>query len=268
MGAERARHPLVVITLQGHKPTTQFHYAFSGSVVAFRVRSLEGLLSIAEDVPNGIVLVRAESFESPDDLYRWRSAHPDDWTTILLLSVNATSLCATVSWLTHWPLPVLLDPLAGPSIDSDAGALIEYSLAVRESCRMIPYFASRLIAATPIVAAHLVAAYASPRGPDSLKQLASECHMSERHVRRLSLSLGIRSSHLYFSASRVLRAYGDVVRRELSLAKIARRHGFGTPRTLRSEWLDVTGAPLESARGVPLTDAMLASVARRVVGPP
>jgi methylphosphotriester-DNA--protein-cysteine methyltransferase len=265
--AERAHCPLV-ITLQGHKAATESHYAVGASVPTFRVRNLEGLLSIAEDVPNGLVLVRAESFGGPDDLSLWRSVHPFDWMTVLLLSVNAASLCATLSWLTNWPLPVLLDqPTAETLVDSDADALAQHAADVRESCRMVRYFAPRLMAASPIVAAHLLAAYASPRMPNSLKQLAADCHMSERHIRRLLLTLGIPSSYLYFSASRVLRAYGDVFRGELPFTEIARRHGFGTRRTLRAQWWDVTGAPLERARGIPLTDAMLASLARRVVDP-
>lgn len=132
---------------------------------------------------------------------------------------------------------------------------------------MVSYLAPRLMSMKPIVAAHLVAAYASPRWPQSLKQLAAACRMCERHVRRLISNIGIPSSYLYFAASRVLRAYGDVSRGELPLVEVARRHGPGTARTLRTQWLDATGAPLDSARGVVLTDAMLESLARRIMGP-
>ena len=261
---EHACCPVVVFAFQA-APTTEFVQVFGPSAIALRVRSLEGLLSIAEDVPNGIFLVRAEGFEGPHDLHRWRSAHPVDWTTILLLARNTASIRATLSWLTHWPLPVLLDRPASGLIAADERVHAKCWAAARESCRMIRYLASELMSANPIVAASLIAVYGSPHAPDSLKQLAADCRMSDRHVRRLMTSLGLPSSYLYFSASRVLRAYEDVVRGELALAEIARQHEFGTARTLRSEWLDVTGAPLQSARGVPLTDGLVASIAERMV---
>lgn len=189
---EYSPRPPVVIALAGDEPTAPPHISFGGSIVALRVRTLDGLLSIAEEVPNGLVLLRADSFRSADDVCRWRSAHPSDWVTALVLSTHAGSVRATLAWLSQWPLPVLLDRPTGPTgscIDGAVAPLLQCAADIRESCRMLPYFASRLLKVIPIVAAHLVAVYGSPCRPTSLKQLAAECHKSDRHVRRLLRAL-------------------------------------------------------------------------------
>jgi transcriptional regulator GlxA family with amidase domain len=175
------------------------------------------------------------------------------------------AVSAALSWLAEWPLPVLLDQPVGTSMLNDVSELAEHAPAIRESCRLLPWIVPRLVAVKPIVAAKLVAIYASPHPPNSLKQLAAECQLSERHLRRLLLALGVPSSYLFLATSRVLRAYADVARGELSLSEMAHRFGFGTVRTLRSQWSDVTGGSLERARRVPLSDVAVRSMAERAL---
>ena len=148
----------------------------------------------------------------------------------------------------------------------DHGTLAQYWIGTRELRRMVQFLAPRFVSLSPIVAANLLSVYASPTGSRSLKRLSAAWHMSERHLRRLLLTLGIPSRYLYFSASRVLEIYEDVSM-GIPVAEIARRHGFGTPRTVRNQWLHITGFSLESARGLVLTDALLESWARRVALP-
>lgn len=260
-----AYRPPLVVALGGPSAVFQPRLTFPEPAVFLRARSVDGLLAIAENVSGGVVLLRAESFISPADLHRWRSCHPADWLTALCLSLNMRAVSAALSWLAEWPLPVLLDQPVGTSMLNDVSELAEHAPAIRESCRLLPWIVPRLVAVKPIVAAKLVAIYASPHPPNSLKQLAAECQLSERHLRRLLLALGVPSSYLFLATSRVLRAYADVARGELSLSEMAHRFGFGTVRTLRSQWSDVTGGSLERARRVPLSDVAVRSMAERAL---
>ena len=258
------QQPLIV-ALDGPNAPFPSRPTFPEQAVSLRVRSVDGLLAIAEHVPGGVVLVRAESFSRPADLHRWRSCHPADWLTALCLSLNMASVSAALSWLAEWPLPILLDQPVGVSMRHDVGALADHAPAIRESCRLLPWFVPRLVAVKPIVAAALIAPYASPQPPNSLKQLAARCRLSERHLHRLLLALGIPSSYMFLATSRVMRAYGEVVRRELSLSEIAHRFGFGSVKTLKSQWADVTGGGLERAHSFPLSDAAVRAMAERAL---
>lgn len=75
--------------------------------------------------------------------------------------------------------------------------------------------------------------------------------------------MSIQSSHL-FSAVRVLRAWDDVCRAGIVLHEAARRHGFGTARTLCSQWKAVTGEDVATHVGSPVTDLLLDALVKRM----
>ena len=253
----------IMVGFSGQLPTSARSSALFGSGAILHVRSIDRLLAIADDLPEGVLILRAESFDGPDCLDLWRSVHPSGWATILVVSPNTTSIHATLDWLCEWPLPVHVEHKSGFPLPGASVAAIE---SLQHAIRVLPYIARRVRCANPFVATNLVAIYGAVGPPNSLQQLAVECQMSERHVRRVLRTLGVESTCLYFAASRVLRAYNDVASGQLALDDIARRHGFGTSRTLRSQWGHVVGVRLSESRGGGHADGLVGSVVQCLFG--
>jgi transcriptional regulator GlxA family with amidase domain len=138
--------------------------------------------------------------------------------------------------------------------------------AARASCEMLRYLAPRLHEVRESIAKALIAACASPDPPESLGQLAAAANVSERHMRRASAAAGIRSPRLFLAASRVLRARADLISGRMKRDELARRHGFGTVRTLRAQWLAVRGCRVDSDRSPFLGPRELDAIAYRVFG--
>lgn len=256
---------IVVRGQEGRGRGDSFH-ASSGRVPIVQARTVECLISISRAVPNGLAVLYAHRSDRVSTLNAWRAAQPQDWGTILVAVPNEVSMQATLAWLHEWPLPMIVE--TETHLPWTAADLLEWEVetATRESCRMMRYLARRLMGARPALAAQLASVFAAPKSADSLKHLALLCHLSERQVRRQLRASGVQSSYLYFAASRVLRAYGDVCIGMRSSTDIAQRHGFGEPRTLRAQWRDVTGAALACSRGHELTDSVLGAIALRVFG--
>ena len=259
-----------VVAFLGTSPGPVPDVCRAGGVVVCCFRTVQGLLSFADACPGGVAVISPDDVTDPHNLTTWRAACPADWVTVLRLRDATASVRAAIQWLAWWPLPVWVESLHFADYPRGTGGVhpsADYWSTVRDSCRMVRLFAHRLDSARPAIAANLIGVYAAPDGPASLKQLAGLCGLSDRHARRQLRAAGIRSSHLFFSGSRVLRAWRDVVRHEEAWEKVAHRHGFGSARTLRSEWLMTTGTYGPDQQESEPDDAALMSIADRIFAP-
>lgn len=226
---------------------------------------LDDLLHIVQRLPPGIVLLRPEAFAGPaefQDRFRWQWL---GWTMVLWFEIDARGVAAALAWLELSALPILPD--LSERSEQMWARFVDESRSLQQSCRVLPFLANRLRHASPLFAANALAVYGSPSPPNLLKQLAANCGVSERHCRRLLSEAGIESSHLFFSGSRVLRAYHDVITRRETLVTTARKHGFGTARTLRQQWREVTGKSIATSADASPSDTQVLGIALRCLGP-
>jgi AraC-like DNA-binding protein len=253
--------PVVVTTLRSPGIPLELRAAIDFDVSTV-VDDVDELVRVAGSIRNGIALFDAETFPTGSDLRSWRTAQRSSWSTVLSVEFDARAALAALTCLREWPVAVMVQTHKAPRIH--ARALLDRAAALRQSCRMLAHLPPQLTTAAPPFALRIITAYASPFGPASLKELAAVTGRGEHRTGQLLRAIRIPSSYLFFSASRVLRAWDDVAMAELPIQEIARRWGFGTRVTLHSEWEDVTGMSVRAARGVELSDARLEAIAARV----
>lgn len=228
-----------------------------------KIKDAADLTAYAERHPIGLAIVNMESFARPSDFDVWRQREFPGWTIILAISGLSRARTA-LAWMAEWPLPMVIAPVGISEPEALPSQMLD---GIREACCVTPLLVRSL--RSPPTPAHFalnaVAVYASPNGAQSLKTLAAQSDLSTRHARRLLRAAGIRSSHRYFSASRVLRSYTAVNRSSGPLRIIAESFGFGSVRTMRREWTDVTGNDIEASVGLRFSRPLVEQLMRKVL---
>jgi AraC-like DNA-binding protein len=222
------------------------------------------LIRIASTIRSGIALIDMSNLSDDLAWSEWRRTRNEDWLTVVYGDTRKADRRLLLDRLAECPSQACIG--VGVGWPAAHNALSRGVRAVRGSCRMLPFLAPRLASLTsdPLAFA-LLQVYASSDGASSLKSLSGRCGLTPTHARRLMRAAGVTSSHLFFSAARVLRAHDSVSDRRTPLAEVALTFGFGTPVTLRREWNCVMGAPISTARGTALSDVAVAGVAQRVI---
>jgi hypothetical protein len=237
---------------------------FDETVVVTPVPDPQSLRRLVGGLSTGIMLIDPLAMLDHRGLMTWLSEGQPGWLAALYYTADPARARALMSASCESPLPLILSgcyavtPLAGEE-------LVRQLLAVAPSVKLIPFLSSRLVATPALLATHVLAVFSSPCGATILKELAGASGLTEGTVSRQLHVAGIRWPHQMFSSSRVLRAWDEIARGTRSFGQVARTYGFGTVRTLRRQWKAVMGTDLEKARGVPLSDAIVSTIAERLL---
>jgi hypothetical protein len=235
--------------------------SFASPVPRFHVRDASRLRTLAEDFSFGIVVLNAGDLPPADVITSLRAAQPDAWMTVIGVYDTPRELMTVLDLLHAWPVSVVC--LSNPPM-VDAITCLRQRASVADSARLLPYLTPRLYGVKPRFALSALETYAAPWRIDSLKQIAASSGLGERHCRRLMLDIGVVSSHDFFSAARVLRAWRDARAAADNITAFARSAGFGDVRTLKRQWNSVVGDSFQSSTAGPLTDEYIRRIAARV----